>query len=79
VGFADCYMILGIFGMRPPTETLPRARDAVLKALQIEPRLAGAYGALGQIKMQYDRDWDGAEADLARAIALDPSLSEPHL
>lgn len=79
VGLADCYMILGVFGMRPPAETLPRARDAVLKALQIEPRLARAYGSLGHIKMQYDRDWAGAEADFARAIALDPSLSEPHL
>jgi tetratricopeptide (TPR) repeat protein len=79
VGLADCYTVLGVFGMRPPAETLPRARDAVLKALQIEPRLAGAYATLGQIKMQYDRDWDGAEADFARAIALNPSLSEPHL
>jgi DNA-binding winged helix-turn-helix (wHTH) protein/TolB-like protein/Tfp pilus assembly protein PilF len=79
VGLADCYMVLGVFGMRPPAETLPRARDAVLKALQIEPRLAAAYGTLGHIKMQYDRDWDGAEADFARAIALNPSLSEPHM
>jgi DNA-binding winged helix-turn-helix (wHTH) protein/TolB-like protein/tetratricopeptide (TPR) repeat protein len=78
-GLADCYMVLGVFGMRAPAETLPRARDAVLKALQIEPRLAGAYGTLGHIKMQYDRDWAGAEADFARAIALNPSLSEPHL
>jgi tetratricopeptide (TPR) repeat protein len=58
---------------------LPRARDAVLRALQIEPRLGGAYATLGQIKVQYDRDWDGAEADFAHAIALNPSLSEPHL
>jgi tetratricopeptide (TPR) repeat protein len=79
VGLADCYVVLGVFGMRPPAETLPRARDAVLKALKIEPRLAGAYGTLGQIKMQYDRDWDGAEADFARAIALNSSLSDPHL
>ncbi|HEY2401742.1 MAG TPA: winged helix-turn-helix domain-containing protein [Steroidobacteraceae bacterium] len=78
-GLADCYMVLGVFGMRAPTETLPRARDAVLRALQIEPRLAGAYGTLGHIKMQYDRDWAGAEADFAHAIALNPSLSEPHL
>jgi DNA-binding winged helix-turn-helix (wHTH) protein/TolB-like protein/cytochrome c-type biogenesis protein CcmH/NrfG len=78
-GLADCYLILSAFGMRPPAETLPRARDAVLKALRIEPRLAGAYAALGQIKLQYDRDWTGAEADFARAIAFKPSLSEPHL
>jgi DNA-binding winged helix-turn-helix (wHTH) protein/tetratricopeptide (TPR) repeat protein len=79
VGLADCYFFLGVFGMRPPAETMPRARDAVLKALQIEPRLAGAYATLGHIKLQYDRDWDGAEADFAHAIALNPSLSEPHL
>ena len=69
-GLANCYMILGVFGMRAPAETLPRARDAVLKALQIEPRLAGAYGTLGHIKMQYDRDWAGAETDFARAVAI---------
>jgi serine/threonine-protein kinase len=75
----DCYMVMGNFGMRSPSETFPRARDAVLKALQIEPRLAAGYGTLGQIKLQYDRDYEGAEADFARAIALDPSRSEPHL
>ena len=79
VGLAESYTILGIFGMRAPAETMPRARDAVLKALRIEPQLAGAYATLGQIKMQYDRDWDGAEADFERAIALNSSLAEPHL
>ena len=78
-GVADCYQIIGAFGMRSPGETFPRARDAVLTALRIEPRLAAAYGTLGHIKMQYDRDWEGAEADLTHAIALDPSLSEPHV
>lgn len=78
-GLADCYMVMGIFGMRSPGETFPRARDAVLKALQIEPRLAAAYATLGHIKLQYDRDWDGAEADFARAIEIDASLSEPHM
>ena len=78
-GIANCYMVMGNFGMRPPTETMPRARDAVLTALRIEPRLASAYGTLGQIKVQYDRDWEGAETDLTRAIALNPSLAEPHL
>ncbi len=78
-GLGDCYSVMGIFGMRSPGETFPRARDAVLKALQIEPRLANAFGVLGHIKMQYDRDWDGAEADLKQAIALNPALSEPHM
>lgn len=76
---ADCYMMMGIFGMRSPAENFPRARDSALKALQIEPRLAAAYATLGQIKLQFDRDWDGAAADFDKAIELDPLLPEPHL
>jgi serine/threonine-protein kinase len=76
---ADCYMAMGIFGMRPPAETFPRARDSALEALHIEPQLAAAYATLGHVKMQFDRDWDGAETDFNRAIELDPSLPEPHL
>ena len=76
---AECYVTMGVFGMRSPAETIPRARDALLKALQIEPRLATAYATLGHLKLQYDRDWDGAEADFKRAIELDASLPEPHL
>jgi DNA-binding winged helix-turn-helix (wHTH) protein/Flp pilus assembly protein TadD len=76
---AECFVVMGVFGMRAPADTFPRARDSVLKALQLEPRLAPAYATLGHIKLQYDRDWDGAEADFTRAIALDASISEPHL
>jgi serine/threonine-protein kinase len=75
---AESYAGLGIFGMRAPADTFPRARDSALKALQIEPRLATAYATRGHIKMQFDRDWEGAEADFTRAIELDPKLSEPH-
>jgi DNA-binding winged helix-turn-helix (wHTH) protein/tetratricopeptide (TPR) repeat protein len=76
---AQAHAMLGIFGMRAPQDTFPRARDSVLKALQIEPRLAAAYATRGHIRLQFDRDFEGAEADYTRAIELDPSLSEPHL
>jgi len=76
---AECFMIMGVFGMRAPADVFQRARDSVLKALQLEPRLAPAYATLGHIKLQYDRDWDGAEADFNRAITLDASIPEPHL
>jgi DNA-binding winged helix-turn-helix (wHTH) protein/tetratricopeptide (TPR) repeat protein len=75
---ADSYAALALYGMRAPAETYPRARDSVVKALQIEPRLATAYATRGHIKQQFDRDWDGAEADFKRAIELDPKLAEPH-
>jgi len=76
---AETYATLGIWGWRAPADTFPRARDSIVKALRIEPRLAAAYSSGAQIKMQYDRDWEGAEADLKRAIELDPALSDAHL
>ena len=76
---ADGYATLGIWGLRAPADTFPRARDSVLKALKLEPRLATAYVTRAVIKLQYDRDSEGAEADLNRAIELDPTLSEAHL
>jgi tetratricopeptide (TPR) repeat protein len=45
----------------------------------LEPRLAQAHAALGHIKMQYDRDWDGAAADFNRAVELDPEIPEPRM
>ena len=76
---AESYVTLGIWGLRAPADTFPRARDSVVKALRVEPRLATAYYTSAQIKMQYDRDWEGAEADLGRAIELDPTSSEAHM
>lgn len=76
---AECHATLGVFGMRAPADSFPRARDSVRKALQLEPRLATAYATLGHIKLQFDRDWEGAEADFTRAVELDPTLSEAHL
>jgi DNA-binding winged helix-turn-helix (wHTH) protein/tetratricopeptide (TPR) repeat protein len=76
---AECHVVMGIFGMRPPADTFPQARDAVLKALRLEPKLAPALATLGHIKLQYDRDYDGAKADFDSATAFDPSLPEPWL
>lgn len=74
-GLADSYAVLGVFGMRAPNEVFPQARLAVQKALAIDPDLAAAHAALGHIMVQYDRDWDGAAREYARAKQLDPSIA----
>ena len=76
---AEAYVTMGTWGLRSPADTYPRARDSIVKALRLEPRLATAYATSGQIKMQFDRDWEGAAADLDRAIELDPKFAEAHL
>jgi DNA-binding winged helix-turn-helix (wHTH) protein/TolB-like protein/Tfp pilus assembly protein PilF len=74
-GLADCYAILGVFGMRAPHETYPRARRAAEKALEIDDTLAPVHATLGHIKVQYDFDWRGGLVEYARAVELDPSYA----
>jgi DNA-binding winged helix-turn-helix (wHTH) protein/TolB-like protein len=74
-GLADCYVMLGVFGMRPPHEVFARARRAVEQALDIQPDLAAAHTTLGHIKIQYDLDWSGGLQEYARAVALDPNYA----
>ena len=51
---------------------LQRARDAVRKALEIDPALPEAHIAKGLISSSYDWDWDAAEASFQRALELRP-------
>jgi len=77
-GLADSYALLGIFAMRAPHEVFPKALRAVEKALSIDPNLAAAHSSLGQIKMMYEHDWDGAAGAYQRALQLDPSLASAY-
>src|SRR5882724_11029372 len=52
------------------------AREAVERALALNPNLAEAHAQMGRIKQQVDFDWAGADASLQRAIALDPGNPE---
>jgi adenylate cyclase len=40
-GLADSYAILGIYGAIPPNVAMPKAREAALKALEIDANLGG--------------------------------------
>ena len=76
-GLADSYVLLTAFGL-PPKEAYPRAREAALKALEMDDTLAEAHISLAVIKTQYDWDWSGAENEFRRAIALNPSSARAH-
>ncbi len=54
-------------------EYLRRAMDAAERAIRARPRLADGYAARGFLRTaQLPFDWDGAEADLRRALELNP-------
>src|SRR5882724_8751614 len=63
-------------GLIPAGEGQRLAREAVERALALNPNLAQAHTQLGRIKQQVDFDWAGADASFQRAVALDPENPE---
>jgi serine/threonine-protein kinase len=58
---------------RPPTEIMPRAYAAAQKAVELDNNLADAHARLGALKLWWQWDWSGAEAELRRALVLSPN------
>jgi TolB-like protein/DNA-binding winged helix-turn-helix (wHTH) protein len=63
-------------GLIPAEEGHRLAREAVERALALNPNLAEAHIQMGRIKQQIDFDWAGADASIQRAIALEPGNPE---
>jgi tetratricopeptide (TPR) repeat protein len=61
-----------------PAAYLPRARDAALKALQLDPSLAEPHAALGMVAAHYDYDWPTAEREYTKAFELNPNYASAH-
>jgi TolB-like protein/Flp pilus assembly protein TadD/predicted Ser/Thr protein kinase len=70
-GLADTYIQLA-GRARPPRETMPKARASIERALELEPNLAEAYASLGQVKLFYEFDFEGAGAEYRRALEGNP-------
>lgn len=77
-GLADAYSTLGVLDDLAPQETMPKARSAALKALELDDDLAEAHASLGYVKHRYEWDWAGAEREFRRAIELKPGYATAH-
>lgn len=76
-GLADCYVLGNILQM-PPKQAMPMAAEAARKALAIDSQLAEAHTSLAKIKLSYEWDWAGAEAEFKQAIHLNPGYATAH-
>jgi len=77
-GLADSYTTLGYFSYLAPKEAFPQARAAALKALELDITLAESHASLGYVKLYFEWDWPGAEAEFKQAIALNPNYATAH-
>jgi eukaryotic-like serine/threonine-protein kinase len=78
VGLGDSYSRLANNGFVPRKEAYPKAKEAALKALELDDTLAEAHDSLAFIKTDYEWDWSGAESEFHRAIELNPDSAYPH-
>jgi TolB-like protein/Tfp pilus assembly protein PilF len=76
VGLADAYR--APVAERRPSEALAKSKAAAQKALEIDNTLADAHAVLGFIIFWYEWNWAASEAELKRAIELDPKNAEAH-
>lgn len=74
-GLADSYVVLSSYGLLPPRMTMPKAKAAALKALEIDDQLAEAHVSLGNIESTYELDWKSAERAFRRALEINPYYS----
>jgi len=78
VGIADSYITLYEWLILPAKETFPKAKEAAVKALEIDDSLGEAHNSLAAVKRDFDWDWKGAEKEYKRAIELSPSYATAH-
>ncbi|HEY6806525.1 MAG TPA: winged helix-turn-helix domain-containing protein [Pyrinomonadaceae bacterium] len=77
-GLADCYNMLVVYGRLQPKEGFPKAKEAAMKALEIDENQAEAHSSLGFIDFRWDWDRAQTEREFQTAIKLKPGYAPAH-
>ncbi|MBK7140958.1 MAG: protein kinase [bacterium] len=75
VGLSDAYFMLGAYDFLDPKVAVPAARQAALKALELDDSLAEAHTAYAGLLVFFHFDWKRGEAEFLRAIQLNSGYS----
>ncbi len=75
---AESYFTLAGFRIVSGKQAYPAAKEAALKALEIDEGLAEAHVSLAAVRASYDFDLIAAEKEFRRAIELNPNDATAH-
>jgi len=79
-GLAEALTIQSIgFSDRPLQETMPRAEEAAIRALELDPNLPEAHLARALARMYREWDYSGAKEGFDQALEINPNFTEAHL
>jgi Predicted integral membrane protein len=74
-GLADSYLLLSPYGAAAPKGSVPQAKAAVKKALELDDTLAEAHASSARILSGYDFDSQQAIVEFERALRLNPNYA----
>jgi serine/threonine protein kinase/tetratricopeptide (TPR) repeat protein len=76
-GLSDCLSLYKVYNVPDarPDEFFAEAEAMARKAVALNPKLAEAHAALGNVLKEWKWDWYGAERELKKAIELNPKYA----
>jgi TolB-like protein/DNA-binding winged helix-turn-helix (wHTH) protein len=77
-GLAGSHVYLAYAGMLSTDQAYRSSKAALSKALELDDSIGETYDILGHLSWHFDWDWEAADRDFNRAIALAPSYSCAH-
>src|SRR5207253_4966891 len=77
-GLADAYVLLSGFGAASPKDSLPEAKAAAEKGLDLDGTLGEAHASLAQALLAYDFNFARANREFQHAIELNPNYATAH-
>ena len=77
-GLADAYSLLTVYSSESARDLMPKAKQAALKALALDDKLAEAHASYGQVVVYYDFDLGTAETEYRHALELNPNYATGH-
>jgi TolB-like protein len=77
-GIAECHVLMNMHGLALPKICMPQAREAALRALEIDPCLASAHSALGAVEALYHKQYEAACGHWEKALAIDHDYATAH-
>ena len=77
-GMAETYVLFANYSVATPGESMPKAKAAALRAIELDDSLAEAHVALGMYYSDFAWNQPAAEREFRRAIELDPNYATAH-
>jgi TolB-like protein len=78
-GLADAYIWAGFNeGIMSSAQAMPKAKEAALRAVQLDAESAEAHTSAAYFKYSYEFDWTGAESEFRRAFVLNANYAYAH-